>query len=1196
MAPGDRPRPEAGEEWFGRVFRDWRDGVVVGDPERDAILDANPAACNLLGYTCEELRSMPASALVPVGAKPRFLEFIDSVLERGAGWTDALTCQTKARDLIPCEVSASVVPYADRPCFLALLRDIGERKRAEADHARRLRYSRFLADVTAEFSAQRDLGRLFQAVAQRCTEILGDWCAFCRIDADRRDIRIEALYHADAAKRQRLASALESAPVRKDDPLIQRLLRERSPFVLSPEDPEMRGLIAAVPAAVEAFGSLGITAALSVPVTAGGEVIGLFAAGVEGPRRWDDDDLRLASLIADRTGIAIRNAEQYAAEVAARAEAQTARHQFALLADASRLLLASGLDFTSTLATVARLAVPAMGEACAVYVLEGRGIQAVSLGPSRGSGTEGSEGLQHRRSRQHVPPGMARVFETGQAKLYAQLPEGQCQAVAEDEDLLPFRGRGRISAMLVPLRVRHRVIGAIRFMSAAEHRRYDLSDLMTAQELAQRAALAIENARLYEAELATRRAAERLTGRIGRLQVVTARLAEALTVVEVARVLVEDGVAALGAKAALVALLTPDGSAIEVVRAVGYPGEVEGRRLPLGAPMPGPVVARTRAPLFVPSREALLERFPALRDAPGPLPEGARGMLPLLAGGETLGALTFVFPEPAELSDEDKAFMLTLATLGGQSLERSRRYEVEHRVAETLQRALLPARLPELPGVRFDAAYRPGSQESEVGGDWYDAFALPDGTIGVSIGDVAGRGLDAAVLMGQLRQSIRSAALIDPNPAAVLEHASGVLRENGRGRMATALFGVLDPVPLAFTFASAGHPPPLLATPRGEVQSLAGSGLPLGMSGPVRTTVGVSLPPGALLVMYTDGLVEVRRNFAEGEAALRAAVRSQAASAASEEPAQALLAALLGPVRPRDDAAVLIVSIAPALERFESTLPAAPASVREARHAYRRLAAAAGLPAERRQFGEIALGEAVNNAVEHAYGAAEGTVRVSGRVEGDALTLEVEDQGRWRPERSEARGHGRGLRLMGLLADTVDVTSTAEGTTVRLGLSLVGPPEPPGEASSPAVPGSPATTERPADGSGGGHARVPASTVRWTSHGAGLSVAIVDGVPVVDVAGEVDMLSAGPLVEAVTAAAGRDRGAVIVSLASVAYLDSQGVGALLAVADRLARNRQRLAIAVPPAHPVRRVLEVAGLVCDSAAAVEALGAVNDPVP
>jgi serine phosphatase RsbU (regulator of sigma subunit) len=234
-------------------------------------------------------------------------------------------------------------------------------------------------------------------------------------------------------------------------------------------------------------------------------------------------------------------------------------------------------------------------------------------------------------------------------------------------------------------------------------------------------------------------------------------------------------------------------------------------------------------------------------------------------------------------------------------------YETEKRIADTLQDAFLQKPLPALTGVTFSATYVPATEEAKVGGDWYEGVELPGDRVMFAIGDVAGHGLDAAVAMNKARQSLVAAALIDPDPAAMLGRVNAELLHQA-GRMVTAVCGYADSRTFEFTYATAGHPPPVLIEPGRPPRMLECGGLPMGvMDVPGYRTFTVQSVPGAMLVLYTDGAVEHSRNVIEGETMLLDAVR-RAASASNGEPATAIRDNIFTGRSVGDDVAILTIS------------------------------------------------------------------------------------------------------------------------------------------------------------------------------------------------------------------------------------------------------------------------------------------------
>jgi serine phosphatase RsbU (regulator of sigma subunit) len=287
------------------------------------------------------------------------------------------------------------------------------------------------------------------------------------------------------------------------------------------------------------------------------------------------------------------------------------------------------------------------------------------------------------------------------------------------------------------------------------------------------------------------------------------------------------------------------------------------------------------------------------------LAKGIRSLMgvPLVAGGRVIGVLHVGSLVPREFSGED-AELLQLAAdraaLAVQSLMTR-----DDRVAATaLQRSLLPSALPGIPGAEIAARYVPG--QGVVGGDWYDVFALPSGELGVVMGDVAGSGLPAAVIMGRMRSALRSYALESGDPAEVLAKLDRKMQHFEPGALATVLYAVFDKELDRAHFSSAGHLPPVTASPggHGELADVTPD-LMIGIdAGTERHVTTVKMPPGGLLCFYTDGLVE-RPDLPidDGLARLCEVVVAQPPDAACA----AVMAAIIGNKPARDDVALLMV-------------------------------------------------------------------------------------------------------------------------------------------------------------------------------------------------------------------------------------------------------------------------------------------------
>jgi PAS domain S-box-containing protein len=463
----------------------------------------------------------------------------------------------------------------------------------------------------------------------------------------------------------------------------------------------------------------------------------------------------------------------------------------------------------------------------------------------------------------------------------------------------------------------------------------------------------------------------------------------------------------------------------------GASAEGGAKPIPFGQGFAGRVAAR---------REPLLVQDPSPADLPQLALEdlGIDSLmgLPLLAEGEVTGVLVVAAAAPRHFTPDDINLLRLAADRVALAVDHARVYEREHRIAETLQRSLLPDRLPQLPGLTVAARYLPAASEAEVGGDWYDVLPTPGGGVGLVMGDVAGKGLAAASMVGRLRSALRAYALEGHDPARVVEQLNRLIwTEEDQAQMATLIYVVVDPVSERLHWVNAGHPPPLLVTDGGPPRYLEGGGsVPLGvLPFPEFEEVTAELDPGTTVVLYTDGLVErPGENIDIGLDRLVEAVRG--ASAEPQELCDTLLHELVPEAGAPDDVALLTLRTVPLTDSFEVHLPPEPEALASMRALLRRWLRP--LPASDQELTELltACGEAATNAIEHS-GAGE-PFEMSGRLDGLRVEVTVRDHGAWREPREG--DHGRGLSLMRALMDSVDVMPSPEGTTVRLQRTMSG--------------------------------------------------------------------------------------------------------------------------------------------------------------
>src|SRR5580693_6650967 len=435
-----------------------------------------------------------------------------------------------------------------------------------------------------------------------------------------------------------------------------------------------------------------------------------------------------------------------------------------------------------------------------------------------------------------------------------------------------------------------------------------------------------------EAEEMRGRLTEQLSAaalRTARLQQATSMLAEALTVEQVVEVITEVGRTAIGALRSAVALLDPETLRLRVVNTDGLGSawpDAAGERLTLDTPSVMTRAIATRRPVLISDPGELHRQFDGGPEHGADIPDTGDERswvgLPLMAAGAPLGALRFSFNRPRRITEEERVFLEALAGQCALAVERAEMYEREHTAAVTLQRSLLPDKLPDVPGLALDARYLPVTRNMEIGGDWYDVFRLPDRRLAVTIGDVMGKGLQAAAGMGRVRNAPRALALTDPRPAAVLSGLDRLFSATElEEQVTTVSYLVIDPETGEGQAGNAGHLPTLLLMPDGApVLDQAEAGTPLGWASP-RRQHAFRLPPGSSAVFYSDGLVENRVRGLDAGLDELVAVAASAPQPMLGQPGQ-LLQFLLDHMlagHEQDDDVTLLVMHVPGGPRAEGT-------------------------------------------------------------------------------------------------------------------------------------------------------------------------------------------------------------------------------------------------------------------------------------
>ncbi|WP_033341873.1 ATP-binding SpoIIE family protein phosphatase [Catenuloplanes japonicus] len=530
------------------------------------------------------------------------------------------------------------------------------------------------------------------------------------------------------------------------------------------------------------------------------------------------------------------------------------------------------------------------------------------------------------------------------------------------------------------------------------------------------------------------------TSRLQSLSELTGALASALTLDDVARVALRYGLSAFDVDHVTIGV--DDASAWRVVRRVR--GELLDeaderlpplwRRLPLDSPSPLAQAAVSGQAAFTedgqPLRDVAADRHDQRQRAMAAIP---------LRTHSLRGALTFGRRHAHQWLPAERAQLDAAAELIGQAAERARRFETQHGTAQLLQRSMLPEHLPNLDRFRVAARYDPGIDGSAAGGDFYDAFVLPDGRLAIVLGDVAGHDMHAAALMGQVRAALRALALANPDPVVVLDGLDKLVGMLGTGTRSHELFvtvayGLLDQRDGRLTLASAGHPAPLIRHASAEGQHATvgyldvPTGTPLGLGGAHRTMT-TALMPGDTILLFSDGVIERRRReLDDGLSALAKSV-SEATSGDPRNLCALATSAVAGATE--DDVAVLAVEYAVSPSRAATmNVPPEPTMPGRVRHWMTAQLTAWDVPEAVIGAAVLCTSELTTNALLHAGTAA----RVHIDLTPERLLVSVQDSGTrgtvTRAHTDTLSSRGRGLGLIEELSDAWGTDPTVRGSTV----------------------------------------------------------------------------------------------------------------------------------------------------------------------
>jgi serine phosphatase RsbU (regulator of sigma subunit)/anti-sigma regulatory factor (Ser/Thr protein kinase) len=773
-------------------------------------------------------------------------------------------------------------------------------------------------------------------------------------------------------------------------------------------------------AGLERTRRLGIHSSLRVPIAiAGAAELILIVSWDRVISEPDDSTIALLGRFADQAGFALEQVERRRAEAEAATRAEETRRLQAITAALSQAATAAEVS-----STCVEHALSAVGADAGFVVLSRPDDRAVELLADSGHSEEELSDWRGYSLDSDVP--YARAIETGEP-VWALTPD----------EIASFTGvktlGGQAGWVSLPLQTGSGTGGALQLLFRTP-RTLSENERRWLQTVVSQCAQALERSRLFDEEQLLRLRSERLQG-------MTAALSNALTRSEVAEVIVEQLTGAVGAAGVAIAVVAHERKLVQPLAWTGYGEAVVGPWLEvaLEEATPGNRAIRRRATAFYVDADEIAKEFP---NSPWPFADSAHVsflFVPLVVGRRANGLLVLSWDEAHPVSLDERRFVEALAGQAAQALDRATHFETEQTIAVTLQRSVLPASLPRIKGAQLAARYLPGTAELDVGGDWFDAIPLADGRLGLVVGDVVGKGVEAAAAMAQLRNGLRAFTLDRLKPASALARLNRLADESLETTFATLVYAVIDPKTRVCRIASAGHPPPIVAFADGRVELIEGGrGLPLGVAPDTRyKQTTVELPVGSVLLLYSDGLVERRgHSIDEGLTRVREAVGEGPRN--PEQLVEHVVERLVGSTERGDDIALLafrLLAVAP--DPLDLRVPSdveALALVRDSLRVW--LEGTTATPADAHDL-VLAAWEACANAVEHAHEPAAEHVTLRADLRNGLVRIVVEDSGSWKPPANRS-DRGLGLRLMHSLMSSVDIARDDAGTRVTLEKELAG--------------------------------------------------------------------------------------------------------------------------------------------------------------
>ena len=751
---------------------------------------------------------------------------------------------------------------------------------------------RLLSEAGRVLESSLEYEQTLKELGNLIVPAFADWYAVDLVAEDGTVTNI-AVAHVDPTKVELAHELRRRYPPRPDDPTGTVGVARSGRSLWYPEIPdELLTSMIEDPELLEIMRGLGLRSAMVVPLVARTRALGAMTMIMaESGRLYSQTDVDVAEQLARRAGLAIENALLFEAEHRANARLRVVARVTALLS--------RSLDADQAFQRLAELVTEELADFCLMDVLDEQtgGVRRLSVVHRDPSKAHVAEGLRR------YPPDLngtvpAAVAIRTRTTVVEDVRDDVIEAFAADDDHLALiRQIGGRNFVAAPLIARGRVLGAMTVSST--RRRYESDDVELINEIASRAALHLDNARLFAAQRDAARQA-------GRLQSIVDAALTGMRLEDLLRSLLERVVAELGTDLGAVLLMDEDEPVLRIRAAIGMEEEIaEAVAVPVGKGFAGRIAA-TRQPKVVEDLSRYDVVSPYLRERAS----SAVGV-PLMVDDEVIGVMHTSSTTHRTFDDADVALLMLAAERAALAIRRADLYERQEAIASMLQEALTPVELPDIPRLDVSVLYRAAGRGVEAGGDFYDLFQRGRGEWSLIVGDVCGRGTRAAAVTGLVRGAVRALATLHGSPARVLELTNEAMVRSHVERFCTAAYATIRPVKrgVRIRLSRAGHPPPLVLRSDGTVEDVSPAGALLGVFADLTfEEISLVLGPGDTILLYTDGLVE-RSPSMDAPDALARALAGTAGSSAAEVIRHLAHASGVAGGDQRDDVVILVARV-----------------------------------------------------------------------------------------------------------------------------------------------------------------------------------------------------------------------------------------------------------------------------------------------